>query len=312
MAAEAELRQPDLSADEEEPRYLRRQKPAEIRKRKAGGKGWRHYGRIAGWVLGGIAVVAAVTLVVRFALFSPRLQLASVETIQVRGNQFVPRSVILEKFAADAGQSVLRIPLDERRAALEQVAWVERASVQRILPNGLRVEVVERTPVAFLRTGTELSLIDANGVLLERPLEGDFAFPVVTGISELTPIAERRKRMAAFAQLLKDADVARPGGAEQISEVDLSDAADVRAVVAGIPELSTGGSDAQESVLIHFGEGDFITKYKVFVENIAEWRASVGRVVSVDLRFARQVVVNPETPAVAQKPVAAGAPKRRL
>jgi hypothetical protein len=33
----------------------------------------------------------------------------------------------------------------------------------------------------------------------------------------------------------------------------------------------------------------------VFLENIAQWRATVGRVESVDLRFSRQVVVNPET-----------------
>lgn len=311
MAAESDVRQPDLLAEEEEPRYLRRQKPVEIRKRKMR-RDWRYFARIAGWILGAAIVLAGATLTVQFALFSPRVVLADIEKIEVRGNQFVPRSAILEKFAADEGQSVLRIPLETRRAALEQIAWVERASVQRILPNGIRVEITERTPVAFLRTGTELSLTDAQGVLLERPLEGEFAFPVVSGMSELTPQAERRKRMHIFLQFLKDADAARAGGAAQISEVDLSDPADLRAVVAGIPELATGAGVAQESVLIHFGEGDFVTKYKVFVENIAEWRASVGRVVSVDLRFARQVVVNPETPEVAQKPETPATPKRRL
>lgn len=311
MAAEAEVHQPDLAVDEEEPRYLRRQKPMEIRKRKLGRKGWQHYARIAGWVFAVLLVIVAVTLAVRFALFSPRVQLADLAQIQVQGNQFVPRSAVLEKFTADQGRSVLRIPLEERRAALEQIPWVERATVQRVLPNGLRVQLVERTPVAFLRTGTELGLIDAHGVLLERPLEGEFTFPVVTGISELTPATERRKRIQMFLQFLKDAEAARPGGAAQISEVDLGDAADLRAVVAGIPELAAGGGTAQESVLVHFGDGDFLTKYKVFVENIADWRASVGRVDSVDLRFARQVVVNPETPEVAHKPEA-GAPKPPL
>ena len=313
MAAEAELRQVELPGEDDEPRYLRRQKPAEIRKRKQR-RDWRHYARIAAWVCAGLVVVAGATLAARFALYSPRVVLASLDQIEVRGNQFVPRSAILERFAQDQGLSVLRIPLAERRLALENIAWIERASVQRILPNGIRVEVAERTPVAFLRSGTELGLIDAQGVLLERPLEGEFAFPVVTGISELTPAPERRKRMQSFVQFLKDAEAARPGGAGQISEVDLSDPTDLKAVVAGIPELAAGGGDAQESVLIHFGDGDFATKYKLFTENLAEWRASVGRVVSVDLRFARQVVVNPETPEVAQKPEGPAAPvsKRRL
>jgi len=314
MAAEAELRQPELAGEDEEPRYLRRQKPAEIRKRKQR-RDWRHYARVAAWVCAGLLVVVAAVVAVRFALFSPRMVLADLSQIEVRGNQFVPRSAILERFAADQGLSVLRIPLEERRSLLEKIAWVERASVQRILPNGLRVDIVERTPVAFVRTGTELGLVDAQGVLLERPLEGEFAFPVVTGISELMPLPERCKRMQTFVQFLQDADTARPGGAAQISEVDLADPTDLRAVVAGIPELAAGGGSAQESVLIHFGDGDFVTKYKVFVENLPEWRSSVGRVVSVDLRFARQVVVNPETPEVAQKPEAtapASATRRRL
>jgi hypothetical protein len=34
-------------------------------------------------------------------------------------------------------------------------------------------------------------------------------------------------------------------------------------------------------------------------QNIGQWRASAGSVDSVDLRFARQVVVNPETTALA-------------
>jgi cell division protein FtsQ len=211
---------------------------------------------------------------------------------------------------------VLRIPLDARRAALEQIPWVERATVQRLLPNGVRVVIVERTPVAFLRSGGELSLLDAQGVLLERPLEGEFAFPVVAGMSELTPAPERRMRMAMFIQFVQSVEAAWPGGMATVSEVDLGDPVDLRAVIAGLPELSSGRAAAQESVLVHFGEGDFAAKYKVFAENIAEWRVSVGRVDSVDLRFARQVVVNPESPAqdarLAPRPGTPVAPKRQL
>jgi cell division protein FtsQ len=46
---------------------------------------------------------------------------------------------------------------------------------------------------------------------------------------------------------------------------------------------------------VRFGDSDFVNKYRLLIENLPHWRASVGRVESVDLRFSRQVVVNPES-----------------
>lgn len=294
MGAEAELREPEVLV-EDEPRYLRRQKPVEVRRRKFGKRAWQTYAKIAAGVAGVVVAGALVYFSADFLFNSPRMQLAEVEAIQLAGNQFVPRSVVLEKFAADRGSSTLEIPLDERRAALEEIPWVERASVRRILPNGIRVELIERTPVAFLRVGPELALIDAYGVILERPLEGDFHFPVVTGISDATPRDDRAARMKLFTGFLKEIELARAGATDQVSEVDLSDASDLRATLADVPELGNPSAEGQASVLVHFGEKDFTNKFRVFVENVTQWRATVGRLDSVDLRFSRQVVVNPET-----------------
>ena len=183
---EPEPREPEVLA-EDEPRYLRRQKPVEIRRRKFSKQAWKRYLQV---VLGvaGVAAAGWLTYVgVHFLLYSPRFLLADLERIELSGNRFVARAAVLEKFSADQGRSVFLVPLDERRAALEAIPWVERASVERILPNRIRVELVERRPVAFLRLDTELALIDAYGVVLERPLQGQFRFPVVTGISESLP-----------------------------------------------------------------------------------------------------------------------------
>ena len=101
-------------------------------------------------------------------------------------------------FVQDRNRSIVRIPLDERRAKVEELPWVEQASVQRILPNRVRVLITERTPVAFFRNGTELTLIDAYGVLLHRPQGEDYRFPVVTGLSENMPGEESSKRMQTY------------------------------------------------------------------------------------------------------------------
>jgi cell division protein FtsQ len=300
MTSETDAINPEAIADEE-PRYLRRQKPVEVRRKKFGKRSWPFYRRAM--VAGAAVLVGGFALyqVGSFFLYSPRVTLASLDQIEITGTHYLARQAIIEKFAQDENRSVLRVPLDDRRAALESIPWVDHAIVSRILPDRLRVEIVERSPVAFLRNGADLGLVDGHGVLLDRPVEGDFQFPVVSGISEATPASQREQRMGYYTQLMRDLTAVRPGAADHVSEVDLSDASDVRVTLAGLSEMGITGLDDQGPVLVHFGTKDFDTKFRVLVDNISQWRASAGRVDSIDLRFSKQVVVNPESRAVAVK-----------
>ena len=202
LNAETEIYPPEALADEE-PRYLRRQKPVEVRRRKFGRRNWPAYRR---WLLAGTCLLAGGWLVyagARFFLFSPRVALVSGDQIEVTGNRYVSRAVITEKFAPDFGKSVLQVPLDARRLSLEAIPWVRQASVERALPNRLRVEMTERIPVAFLRAGNQLTLVDESGVILDRPLEGDFHFPVAIGFDETMPRPDREQRMHLFVTFMK-------------------------------------------------------------------------------------------------------------
>ncbi len=299
VAAEPENYHPEVLA-EEEPKYLRRQKPLEIRRRKFGRQSWTFYRRI---LLGGAAAIAGSFVLYetwRFFYDSPQVLLARPEQIELTGNHFVSRDAVVQAFYADRRRSVARVPLDERRRTLEAMPWVAQASVERLWPNRIRVELTERRPVAFLRSGTELMLVDLDGVILERPAEETFSFPIITGLSESLPEEERRQRMQTYGRFLKDLQLVRSGAADHVSEVDLADPEDLRAVLTG---LGSG-----PAVTVHFGGGDFTSKYGLLVENFAQWQAVTGRVESVDLRYQRQIVVNPETTAAAVKPAPQPAP----
>ena len=290
-AADQEPYRPELVADEE-PRYLRRQKPVEIRRKKFGGKSWPFYRRVFLWLLIGAVAVAAAVYAVRYALYSPQMLLVKPDQIAVSGNHIVPREEVLKLFVHDRNRSILRIPLDDRRAQIQELAWVEEARVQRILPNHLRIEISERTPIAFFRNGSELVLADAHGVLLDRPEGEEFHFPIVTGLSESMPREEREKRMQTYQEFLKDIELVRAGSSERVSELDLGNPRDLRAVVTGL-----GSGEAAQAVTVHFGQSDFTGKYRMLVENFAQWQANAGRVQSIDLQYSRQVVVNPDTSA---------------
>lgn len=290
-AAETERYRPELITDDE-PRYLRRQKPVEIRRKKFGNKTWEFYRRILVWTIFAAAIVTATAFGYQFATTSPAVLLKKPEQVVVTGNHFVSREAVLKEFVRDANRSVLQVPLDARRNEIEQIPWVESASVQRILPNRIRVQITERTPIAFLRSGPELAVIDAYGVILDRPEGQDFQFPIVTGIGENLALDERARRMQTYQEFLRDVDMVRSQSSDHVSEVDLSSPKDLRAVMAGFP-----GASLSQAVTIHFGQDDFTGKYRMLVENFAQWQANAGCVQSVDLQFTRQVVLNPDASA---------------
>lgn len=288
-AADADSYRPDL-LHEDEPRYLRRQKPVEIRRKKFGGKSASFYRRALVFGVAATALVTAAALASDFLYHSPQVALLKPEQVELAGNHIVTRDSVLQQFARDRGHSVLSIPLDARRSALEELSWVESASVQRILPNHLRVEVTERTPIAFLRNGTELALIDAHGVILDRPRGENFQFPIVTGLSDNMSREERGRRMQTYQDFVKDIDLVRAASSDRVSEIDLSNPKDLRAVMTGI-----SSANQSQAVTIQFGQSDFAGKFRLVVDNFAQWQASNGRVRSIDLQYSRQVILNTDT-----------------
>jgi cell division protein FtsQ len=314
---EPEAYHQEVLADEE-PKYLRRQKPLEIKRRKFGRKTWKTWLRVALWTGAGVAGAGCAYFCGQFLLASPEMLLNHPDQVHIKNNHYVDPAAIVEVFAADRGHSVLRIPLDERRHQLETIPWIEQATVRRALPNTLQIEITERTPIAFLREGSTLSLIDIHGVILDRPLHEDFHFPVITGIRPDMPIDDREARMHLFAGFMQGVESARAGSADQVSEVDVSDDHDLRATLvglqSGIVDSATGVMSAAP-VTVHFGDSDFQAKYQTLLEKIAEVRAKTGPLESIDMRFDGEIVADPDTAAAApvhtvQKPPAAKAPVR--
>jgi cell division protein FtsQ len=254
-----------------------------------GAKNLSFYRRVSLWVLIAAAIIAVCVFAGRFALYSPQVQLIKSDQIDLAGNRIVARESLVNIFYGDRGKSVLTIPLDKRRSQIEQLGWVESASVQRILPNRVRVEITERTPIAFVRNGNEIALIDAHGVILDRPVGQDFSFPIVSGVNDSLPRDERGRRMELYQEVVRDLNTVNADSSAQLSEVDLSNPKLVRVVMAGIPGVKTA-----EAVNIKFGAGDFTSKYRLLLQQFPEWQAKTGCVHSVDLQFTRQIVLNPD------------------
>src|SRR5689334_3593017 len=116
-AADSENFRPELVEDE--PRYLRRQKPVDVRRKKFGSKGWSFYRRLFFWILVSSALITVCVFVTRFALYSPQVLLLKTDQIDVAGNHVVARESLVNIFYGDRGRSVLTVPLEERRTKIQ-------------------------------------------------------------------------------------------------------------------------------------------------------------------------------------------------
>jgi cell division protein FtsQ len=75
-----------------------------------------------------------------------------------------------------------------------------------------------------------------------------------------------------------------------LSEVDLSDPEDVRAIFVG------GGRQP----LVHFGDSDYLARYQAYQSHLTEWLQQYPALRSVDMRYGKQVVL--DTGSVANTP----------
>jgi cell division protein FtsQ len=215
----------------------------------------------------------------------------------------VSRADLLPVFGEDIGRNIFFVPIGQRRKDLEAIPWVQSATVMRVLPDQIRINVVERHPVAFTRHVQQIGLVDANGVLLDMSpatmAQHHYSFPVVTGIDAGDPAASRQARMAMYIRLMAELDANNQRFSEQISEIDLTDPEDARVLM---PEQ---GAD----ILAHFGEDHFLERYQRYKAHIAEWRQQYPKLAAVDLRYEHQVVLEMNSGADTTQTTASAKPQ---
>ncbi len=283
----------DLEAEQESP-FLRGQKRVSVRrgslpKKTAHRLMWVVVALVAFAILG-----AAGLGLYRYGKHSWRFRIESSDQIEVTGAQHVAHAQIMEVMGGDIGRNIFFVPLAQRKQQLEQIPWVESASVMRFVPNRLRIEIHERTPVAFARIGSHISLIDAGGTLMELAPGGKhkYSFAVITGMNAGEPLSTRTARMKNYNDLVRELDSSGAHYSQELSEVDLTDPEDVKVLAA----------DANGEVLVHLGSGNYLQRYKTYVTHVQQWRQQFDKLESVDLRYDGQIIVNPDLNGMAKQP----------
>src|SRR6267378_1900158 len=251
----------DLDAEQESP-FLRGQKRVSVRR---GSLPKKTVTRLTGTLI--VLVVmflgsVAVATVNHYGERSWRFRVDSSDHIEITRLENVTRSQVMEVIGGDIGRNIFFVPMAQRKKQLEQIPWVESASVMRFVSNRLKIEIHERTHVAFARVGSRISLIDASGALMELTSTKKYSFPVILGMNAGEPLSTRAPRMKIYNQLARELDAGGAHYSQDLSEVDLSDLEDLKVRV----------NDPSGEVLVHLGASDYLRRYKIYVTHAQAWR----------------------------------------
>ena len=283
----------DLEVDEDTP-FLRGQKRVSVRraslpKKTATRLMWVAVALSLLFVCG----IAAAALY-HYGERSWRFRVDSSDEIEIAGLHNVTHSQVMEVMGGDIGRNIFFIPLSQRKKQLEQIPWVESASVMRFVPNRVQIEIHERTPVAFARVGSKILLVDPVGTLMELPATGKkkYSFPVILGMNAGEPLSSRTPRMRLYNDVVSQLDADGAHYSQDLSEVDISDPDDVKVLA----------NNAQGEVLVHLGSSNYLERYRIYVAHVREWRQQFDKLESVDLRYDHQIIVNPDLQGAPKQP----------
>ncbi|MFW6387189.1 MAG: cell division protein FtsQ/DivIB [Thermodesulfobacteriota bacterium] len=133
-----------------------------------------------------IMLVCAIALLVGAAFGMYMLSISDsfqIEHIEVRGNQRLSTEDILALSDIRHGQRTFDLDLELIGQRLEENDWILKARVERLLPRGIRVSIVEHTPCCIVNLDY-LYYVDTQGKVFKVLHHGDsLDYPMVSGFT---------------------------------------------------------------------------------------------------------------------------------
>jgi cell division protein FtsQ len=147
------------------------------------------------------------------------------QKLTITGPTRFDQAAVIKLIGLKAGENLLKLDLDQLTRRLQASPWVERVSLRRVLPDELRVHLVDRVPKALLVSG-EVYFLDAQGRPFKRVEAGEpLGLPVITGlgVKSLANDDQARQDLSEALELI-DLLEAKAGALDlgQISEINYS------------------------------------------------------------------------------------------
>jgi len=224
-------------------------------------------------VVGGVLIAAAI-----IALYTPWFRLFDLRRVEVRGNQYLSSTQVVAASGLHRGQTLPGLPAGRVSDRLAELPWVKSASLVRVYPHTVRIEIEERRPIAAVIVDDGVRIVGEGGVVVSSDPS------LADGIVEIVgaPLS-----------------ATQPGG--RIADQQL---VELLAAIEGlgIPELDVRRVDVSDSasISLHTPEGlrILLGGAESAVERLGSLRAlcraiDIDGYETIDLRFGGEAVLVP-------------------
>lgn len=105
-----------------------------------------------------------------------------VRSVSISGQHHMRERDILDILGLEPGVSLMTFDVARAHDTLLREPWVEAASVRKIYPGKLQIQLTERVPFAVWQRGRVVSVVDRNGLVLDDFNEETYgSLPILVG-----------------------------------------------------------------------------------------------------------------------------------
>lgn len=232
--------------------------------------------------LAALFLVALPSSLVAWVLMAPRFDLKGIE-VQAPGPR-VTVAAVRQALAPAQGRNLVLLSLDEVASSVRRNPWVDSVEIVKELPDGIRVKVAERRPVALVQA--------AKSSLVWADSEGRAIAPVATPEEReearkdgLLVVSFSRQPveggLAAALHAAAELGRSQPDWAAKLSRIEVLGEEDFRMHTDALP------------FPLLVTSGRLGPKLQQLVQLLPELARRYPFIESVDLRFMRRIVVQP-------------------
>jgi cell division protein FtsQ len=138
----------------------------------------------------------------------------SAQTIRISGLERRAPEAVLAALGIEPGSPLFGFDAERARKLLENIDWVEKASLRLVFPNTLEIEVTEREPFAIWQREGRYYVIDRTGVAMGADVRNFVGIlPLVSGAGAQLAAYDLFNQLASHRELApKVKAAARVGG----------------------------------------------------------------------------------------------------
>lgn len=174
--------------------------------------------RPAAWIMAAVVILVLIGSAIHsvgsstsFASLRERLGKAAaasglrVADIVIEGRSNTPEPLLRSAIGLSKGDPILGFSIEQAKARIENLAWVEHATLERRLPGTVVVSLQERRPFAIWQNQGRHVVVDRAGLVVNQDVSQFRKLPLIVGVGA-----------PAAAAVLLDALTDRPALAERV------------------------------------------------------------------------------------------------